>query len=55
MSWNEINRVKLTYGEYGEDLQMTLYIETKGRKISREDIEKIIEYLEEKKYDFEME
>jgi hypothetical protein len=54
MSWNETNRIRLNYGEYGEDLQMRLYIEANGRKIYREDIDKIIEYLEEKKYDFEM-
>lgn len=54
MSWNETNKIRLSYGEYEEDLQMRLYIEVKGRKVYREDIEKIIEYLEEKKYDFEM-
>lgn len=51
MSFKLSNRVKITYND--EDVLMHLFIHT-DRKVCREDIEKVIEYLEEKKYDFEM-
>lgn len=51
MGFDISNRVRITYDD--EDVQMHLFIHTK-RKVCREDIEKVIEYLEEKKYDFEM-
>lgn len=52
-NWDVSNRVKLTYDD-GDELSMYLSIITQDRKVYREDIEKVIEYLEEKKYDFEM-
>lgn len=50
MGFDISNRVKITYGD--EEIYMNLYITTE-RKVYREDIEKVIGYLEEKKYDFE--
>ncbi len=51
MGFDISNRVKITYDD--EEIDMHLYINTE-RKVYREDIEKVIEYLKEKKYDFEM-
>jgi len=50
--WYKTDRVKISYDD--DDLDMRLYITTYNRKVCREDVEKVIEYLEEHKYDFEM-
>ncbi len=50
--WNKSDRVKISYND--DDLDMFLSITTYNRKVYREDVEKVIEYLKEHKYDFEM-
>lgn len=50
--WNNDNIINLEYKDKNDNLSMHLMIRTKDRRVNRDDIERVIEYLKEKKYDF---